>query len=45
MSERAIKQRDKFLMTGERTAAQGGTHDTCFREVFKEVLDGEIDGI
>jgi hypothetical protein len=43
--ERAIEQRDKFLLTGERTAANGGTHDTCFRAAFAEVLEGDAHGV
>lgn len=35
--ERAIRQREENLRTGQVTA-EGGTHETCFKYAFKQVL-------
>jgi len=35
-SERAIEQRDKFLITGKSTAGHGGSHDTCFSTIVRK---------
>lgn len=37
-SERAIKQRDKFLETGVVTAGNGGSHDTAFSFIVKQFM-------
>jgi len=35
--ERAIKQRDSFILTGVSTASHGGSHDTCFKHVIRRI--------
>lgn len=35
--ERAIKQRDTYLLTGISTASHGGSHDTCFSHIIKQI--------
>lgn len=35
--ERAIKQRDTFVLTGISTASHGGSHDTCFGHIVKQI--------
>lgn len=35
--ERAIKQRDTYLLTGVSTASHGGSHDTCFAHIVKQI--------
>ena len=35
--ERAIKQRDAYLLTGISTASHGGSHDTCFEHIVKAI--------
>lgn len=37
-TERAIKQRDKFLETGVVTASHGGSHDTCFGPIVRKFM-------
>lgn len=36
-NERAIKQRDSFVLTGISTASNGGSHDTCFRYIVEQI--------
>jgi len=38
-SERAIKQRDKFLETGVVTAGNGGSHDTAFSFIVNKFMN------
>lgn len=35
--ERAIKQRDTFILTGKSTASHGGSHDTCFKHIVEQI--------
>lgn len=35
--ERAIKQRDTFILTGISTASHGGSHDTCFKYIVEQI--------
>lgn len=36
--ERAINQRDTFILTGKSTASHGGSHDTCFKHIVEKHL-------
>lgn len=35
--ERAIKQRDTYILTGRSTASHGGSHDTCFKRIIEQI--------
>jgi hypothetical protein len=43
--ERAMEQRDVYLKTGVSTAANGGSHDTCFGHILQKHFRQEVEPV